>query len=141
MIVGTENGSPPSSPIIAMARRTVSTGPSRAPMPLAIALAPAGGVAVAGIVGGFPAAFLVLGGATLVAAVVEIGVLVLGWLILPFYFITSGVYLNWPIVDTPDLIGRLFIGVGAVGIWDELFFICIVFAMLRRHFPVWQCTV
>ncbi|WP_448388954.1 CPBP family intramembrane glutamic endopeptidase [Microbacterium aurum] len=61
-------------------------------------------------------------------------VLLLGWLILPFYFITSGVYLNWPVVDTPDLIGRLFIGVGAVGIWDELFFICTVFALLRRHF-------
>ena len=61
-------------------------------------------------------------------------VLLLGWLILPFYFITSGVYLNWPVVDTPGLIGRLFIGVGAVGIWDELFFICTVFALLRRHF-------
>lgn len=61
-------------------------------------------------------------------------VLVLGWLILPFYFITSGVYLNWPVVDTPDLIARLFVGVGAVGIWDELFFICTVFALLRRHF-------
>jgi len=64
-----------------------------------------------------------------------IAVLVLGWLILPFYFITSGVYLNWPVVDTPDLIARLFVGVGAVGIWDELFFICTVFALLRRHFP------
>lgn len=61
-------------------------------------------------------------------------VLVLGWLILPFYFITSGVYTNWPVVDTPDLIARLFIGVGAVGIWDELFFICTCFALLRRHF-------
>lgn len=61
-------------------------------------------------------------------------VLVLGWLILPFYFITSGVYLNWPVVDTPDLIARLFVGVGAVGIWDELFFICTCFALLRRHF-------
>jgi len=60
-------------------------------------------------------------------------VLVLGWLILPFYFISSGVYLNWPVVDTPGLIGRLFVGVGAVGIWDELFFICTVFALLRRH--------
>ena len=60
-------------------------------------------------------------------------VLVLGWLILPFYFISSGVYLNWPVVDTPSLIGRLFVGVGAVGIWDELFFICTVFALLRRH--------
>ncbi|WP_434812315.1 CPBP family intramembrane glutamic endopeptidase [Microbacterium sp. bgisy189] len=61
-------------------------------------------------------------------------VLVLGWLILPYYFITSGVYLNWPVVDTPNLIARLFVGVGAVGIWDELFFICTCFALLRRHF-------
>lgn len=61
-------------------------------------------------------------------------VLVLGWLILPFYFISSGVYQNWPVVDSPDLIARLFVGVGAVGIWDELFFICTVFVLLRRHF-------
>lgn len=63
-----------------------------------------------------------------------VAVLVLGWLILPFYFITAGVYENWPVVDTPDLIARLFVGVGAVGIWDELFFICTCFALLRRHF-------
>ncbi|UNK69640.1 CPBP family intramembrane glutamic endopeptidase [Microbacterium sp. H1-D42] len=63
-------------------------------------------------------------------------VLVLGWLILPFYFITSGVYQNWPVVDSPDLIARLFVGVGAVGIWDELFFICTVFTLLLRHMPV-----
>ncbi|MCT9818674.1 CPBP family intramembrane metalloprotease [Microbacterium sp. W1N] len=61
-------------------------------------------------------------------------VLLLGWLILPFYFITSDVYLNWPVVDSPDLIARLFVGVGAVGIWDELFFICTCFVLLRRHF-------
>ncbi len=75
-----------------------------------------------------------------------VAVLVLGWLILPFYFITSGVYQNWPVVDTPDMIARLFVGVGAVGIWDELFFICTVFVLLRRHFPdavanVLQATV
>jgi hypothetical protein len=70
-----------------------------------------------------------------------VAVLVLGWLILPFYFITSGVYMNWPVVDTPDLIARLFVGVGAVGIWDELFFICTVFALLRRHFVDWQANV
>ncbi|GAA1468409.1 CPBP family intramembrane glutamic endopeptidase [Microbacterium thalassium] len=68
-------------------------------------------------------------------------VLLLGWLILPFYFITSGVYQNWPVVDTPDLIARLFVGVGAVGIWDELFFICTVFALLLRHFPMWQANI
>ncbi|WP_194397874.1 CPBP family intramembrane glutamic endopeptidase [Microbacterium atlanticum] len=70
-----------------------------------------------------------------------VAVLLLGWLILPFYFITSGVYLNWPVVDTPDLIARLFVGVGAVGIWDELFFICTCFALLRRHFPFWQANI
>ena len=70
-----------------------------------------------------------------------VAVLLLGWLILPFYFISSGVYLNWPVVDTPDLIARLFVGVGAVGIWDELFFICTCFALLRRHFPFWQANI
>lgn len=63
-----------------------------------------------------------------------VAVLGLGWLILPFYFLTSGVYRNWPTVDDADLIARLFVGVGAVGIWDELFFVCTVFALLRRHF-------
>ena len=66
-----------------------------------------------------------------------IAVPVAAWLILPWYFISSGVYQNWPAVDTADLIWRLFVGVGAVGIWDELFFICTVFALLRRHFPDW----
>lgn len=64
-----------------------------------------------------------------------VAVLVLGWALLPFYFISSGVYRNWPVVDSPELIARLFVGVGAVGIWDELFFICTVFVLLRRHLP------
>ena len=58
----------------------------------------------------------------------------LGWLILPFYFITSEVYLNWPAVEAPDEIARLFVGVNAVGTWDELFFICTCYALLLRHF-------
>ena len=70
-----------------------------------------------------------------------IGVIVAGWLILPFYFITSGVYQNWPTVTEPDEIARLFVGVNAVGTWDELFFICTVFALLRRHFPTWQANL
>ncbi|MCD2443821.1 CPBP family intramembrane metalloprotease [Agromyces sp. SYSU K20354] len=69
-----------------------------------------------------------------------IAVTVAGWLILPFYFITSGVYQNWPTVTAPDEIARLFVGVNAVGTWDELFFICTVFALLRRHFPTWQAN-
>lgn len=70
-----------------------------------------------------------------------VAVLILGCTLLPVYFITSGVYMNWPVVDSPDLIARLFVGVGAVGIWDELFFICTVFVLLLRHFPVWVANL
>jgi hypothetical protein len=68
-------------------------------------------------------------------------VLFLGWLILPFYFITSGVYLNWPNTVAADEIARLFVGVNAVGTWDELFFILTVFVLFKRHFPVWQANL
>lgn len=68
-------------------------------------------------------------------------VLFLGWLILPRYFISSGVYQNWPAVETPSEILRLFLGVNAVGIWDELFFICTIFALLYRHFSFWTANV
>ncbi len=68
-------------------------------------------------------------------------VLALGWLILPFYFISTGVYLNWPEVTAWHEIARLFIGVNAVGTWDELFFILTVFVLYKRHFPVWQANI
>lgn len=68
-------------------------------------------------------------------------VLVLGYFILPFYFITSGSYRNWPAIHAPDELARLFVGVNFVGIWDEMFFICVVFSLLRRHFPVWQANL
>ena len=41
----------------------------------------------------------------------------------------------------PSEIIRLFLGVNAVGLWDELFFICTVFALLRRHFRLWQANI
>jgi hypothetical protein len=68
-------------------------------------------------------------------------VIAAAWIILPFYFITSGAYLNWPAVGAPDEIARLFIGVNAVGIWDELFFVCTVYVLLRRHFPAWLANL
>lgn len=68
-------------------------------------------------------------------------VIVVGWLILPRYFMLSGAYQNWPAVITPSEIFRLFIGVNAVGIWDELFFICTVFTLLRRHFSFWPANI
>ena len=70
-----------------------------------------------------------------------VGVLLLGYLILPSYFIRSGAYLNWPAISAPDELGRLFVGVGFVGIWDELFFICTVFALFRRHFSLWTANL
>lgn len=76
---------------------------------------------------------------------IEIGYIfavpLLGWAILPFYFIRSGAYENWPhITDGSELV-RFFIGVNAVGTWDELFFICTCFALLRRHFGVWVANL
>ncbi|GAA1181216.1 hypothetical protein GCM10009584_24060 [Ornithinimicrobium humiphilum] len=65
----------------------------------------------------------------------------LAWLILPVYFIRSGAYANWPPITTASELGRFFVGVNAVGLWDELFFICVCFALLRRHFPVWQANL
>ncbi|OZM84336.1 abortive phage infection protein [Pseudonocardia sp. MH-G8] len=68
-------------------------------------------------------------------------VAVAGYLVLPVYFLGSGAYRNWPDVSGTDEIIRLFIGVNAVGLWDELFFICVVFALLRHHFPFWQANL
>lgn len=65
----------------------------------------------------------------------------LGYLVLPFYMISTGVYRNWPAVSDPDGIGRLFLGTNALGIWDELFFICTAFTLLRRHLPDWQANL
>ena len=75
----------------------------------------------------------------------EIGYLIavplLGWAILPFYFIRSGAYENWPHITDLSELARFFVGVNAVGTWDELFFICTCFALLRRHFPMWQANL
>ena len=62
----------------------------------------------------------------------------LGYAVLPFYMVSTGVFRNWPAVSAPEGIGRLFLGTNTLGIWDELFFICTVFALLRRHLPDWQ---
>ncbi len=70
-----------------------------------------------------------------------VAVPLLGWLVLPFYFIHSGAYLNWPPIQTPSEFGRFFVGVNSVGLWDELFFICICFSLLRRHFPLWLANL
>jgi len=70
-----------------------------------------------------------------------VAVVVLGWLILPVYMIPTGVYLNWPAASDLSTISRLFVGTNALGIWDELFFICTCFALLRRHLVDWQANL
>jgi membrane protease YdiL (CAAX protease family) len=76
-----------------------------------------------------------------VAKLYLIGVVVLGYFILPFYLISTGVYLNWPDASDPSVFVRLFIGVNSVGIWDELFFVCTTFTLLRHHFPDWLANI
>lgn len=61
-------------------------------------------------------------------------VIVAAYLILPFYFLTSGVYRNWPAVTQWHEIARLFVGVNGVGLWDELFFVCTCYVLFMRHF-------
>jgi CAAX amino terminal protease family. len=70
-----------------------------------------------------------------------IAVPLLGWAILPFYFIRSGAYQNWPHITNASELVRFFLGVNFVGLWDELFFIITCFALLRRHFGVWTANV
>lgn len=65
----------------------------------------------------------------------------LSYLILPFWMQTTGGHLNWTVLTDPYHITVLFIGTNGLGIWDELFFIVTVLALLRRHFPFWQANL
>lgn len=77
----------------------------------------------------------------LVAKLYLLGVVALGYFILPVYLISTGVYQNWPDASDPTIFWRLFLGVNSVGIWDELFFICTTFTLLRQHFPDWLANL
>ncbi|MET3773780.1 MULTISPECIES: CPBP family glutamic-type intramembrane protease [Arthrobacter] len=68
-------------------------------------------------------------------------VLLIGYALMPVYMIRTGVYNNWPAVSDADGIARLFLGTNVLGIWDELFFICTAFTLLRRHLPDWQANL
>ena len=70
-----------------------------------------------------------------------VAVPVLGYVLLPVYMIPTGVYENWPAVSDVEGIARLFAGTNVLGIWDELFFICTVFTLLRRHVSFWPANL
>jgi hypothetical protein len=63
----------------------------------------------------------------------------LAWLAFEFYFKVASpeVPTHWVLPAQPDAEAnwRLFIGINCVGIWDELFFVNTVFAVLRSLFP------
>lgn len=62
----------------------------------------------------------------------------LSWIAFRIYFewVSPEVPFNWTLPPAPDneSIRRLFLGVNLVGIWDELFFINTVYAVLRSMF-------
>lgn len=60
-------------------------------------------------------------------------VAVLGYLILPFWMQDTGHYMNWTVIASPWELFLLFLGTNGLGIWDELFFIITVLALLRNH--------
>ena len=63
----------------------------------------------------------------------------LAWLVFELYFrvVNPEVPTHWmlPAVPNSDASWRLFFGINAVGIWDELFFVTTIFAVLRSIFP------
>ncbi len=60
-----------------------------------------------------------------------------GGLTLYLEVLSPEVRFNWLLPSTPDgeELFKLFMGINAVGVWDELFFINICFAILRSLFP------
>lgn len=54
---------------------------------------------------------------------------------------TTGAYQNWVVENDPYHLFILFLGTNGLGIWDELFFIVTVLALLKRHMPFHQANL
>jgi hypothetical protein len=57
----------------------------------------------------------------------------LGYFLIPYYLADTLSYLNWTVKPGVWELTLLFIGTNALGIWDELFFVNTVLAILRKH--------
>lgn len=68
-------------------------------------------------------------------------IFVASWLLIPFMLRDTGAYINWQF--PPDFWSEFeaYIGLNMVGIWDELFFVCTVLALLRQHFSFWVANI
>lgn len=58
---------------------------------------------------------------------------IVSYFLLPFYLKNSNAYLNWSVTPEMGNIIKFFIGINALGIWDELFFVSTVLGILRRY--------
>jgi membrane protease YdiL (CAAX protease family) len=67
--------------------------------------------------------------------------LLLTYLILPVYLISTGSYQNWTVGTDFESLFRLFLGANVLGLWDELFFIATVLAIYRRYLPFWWANI
>jgi membrane protease YdiL (CAAX protease family) len=67
---------------------------------------------------------------------------VIAYLLLPFYLKNTAAYLNWTVLPGANNLFVLFLGTNALGIWDELFFVSTVLALLKKHFsfPIANAT-
>ena len=57
------------------------------------------------------------------------------WLILPVILRSESIYLNWEMSPGFWSLLESYVGLNFVGIWDELFFVLTVLAILQRLFP------
>lgn len=60
-------------------------------------------------------------------------VIVVSYLIIPFYLKNTQSYLNWTFDPNWEGIARFYIGINIVGIWDELFFVSFILGILKRY--------
>ena len=62
----------------------------------------------------------------------------IAYLLLPIMLRDTGSYHNWIIRPGFFNLAKSYVGLNAVGIWDELFFVSTVLGILRKHLPfIW----
>lgn len=66
---------------------------------------------------------------------------IISYLLIPFYLVNSGAYINWPSEADPSSLIRLFIGTNGLGIWDELFFVIVVLGILKHYYRFWLANI
>lgn len=63
------------------------------------------------------------------------------YLLLPIILASGNSYMNWDIQDNTRSLVESFLGLNAVGAWDELFFITTVFALFRFNVQMWVANI